>query len=97
LLLNKSNIPDKKVPKYTLNFEFNDISLMAEEEQYKQLVALLDWFTIYSKGIKVLLNMYGAEITRSITKLVQLSGQQVTPKLGGTLLVRSCAYIILIE
>jgi len=49
LILNKSNIPDKQNPKFTFNFEFDDIAFALEEQQYRELIHLADWFNFYAK------------------------------------------------
>lgn len=52
LLLNKSNVPDKKTPKYTFHFEFDEIALALEQLQYRQLMGLMDWINMYSNAEK---------------------------------------------
>lgn len=50
--MNKSNIPDKQIPKFTFNFEFDEIGLILEQLQYREVIDLMDWFKIYKNGEK---------------------------------------------
>eukprot|EP01132_Coremiostelium_polycephalum_P004812 gene4812-5998_t len=52
LLINKSIIPNKNIPAYTFNFDFDEISWFLESNQYSGIMALVDWFTILKRGEK---------------------------------------------
>lgn len=55
VVVNKSDIPDMEIPKYTLNFLFDRISFVWDEAQYRDLLELQDSFERYARGYKVLL------------------------------------------
>lgn len=50
MTINKSNTPDKQIPKYSFHFDFEDLRLAMNEAQFTQLQALLSWFDLYDKG-----------------------------------------------
>ncbi|EFA76521.1 hypothetical protein PPL_10289 [Heterostelium album PN500] len=52
LLINNSVLPNKLIPAFTFNFEFNEINLELESHQYVGIMALVEWFSILKKGEK---------------------------------------------
>ncbi|GAM25179.1 hypothetical protein SAMD00019534_083540 [Acytostelium subglobosum LB1] len=52
LIINKSVIPNKMIPAYTFNFEFSEINLELDSNQYCGIMALVEYFSILKKGEK---------------------------------------------
>ncbi|KAF2072652.1 hypothetical protein CYY_006031 [Polysphondylium violaceum] len=52
LLINKSILPNKHIPSFTFNFEFDEINFELESKQYQGIMALVDWFSLLKKGEK---------------------------------------------
>jgi len=50
LLINKSILPNKYIPSFTFNFEFDEINFELESKQYAGIMALVDWFSLLKKG-----------------------------------------------
>jgi hypothetical protein len=46
--VNKSNIPDKNIPKYALQFEFDNISLKLDKLQFHKLSDFWDFMKTFS-------------------------------------------------
>ncbi|KYQ89086.1 vacuolar protein sorting-associated protein 13 family protein [Tieghemostelium lacteum] len=50
LLINKSIVPNKLIPAYTFNFEFQEINWELEMKQYHGIIALADRISLLKKG-----------------------------------------------
>lgn len=52
MVINKSNIPDKNLPKYILYFEVDDVTIELEDGQYKSLLEFFDRVFAYQHLIQ---------------------------------------------
>jgi len=53
LRINKSNVPDADIPKYTADIHVGDISATLSESQFKDLKSFIDWMELLEKATRV--------------------------------------------
>lgn len=50
VIINKERLPNMEIPKATINFLLERVSLGLEESQFRDIIGLLNWFQLQAKG-----------------------------------------------
>jgi hypothetical protein len=53
VLLNKDEVPNMDIPKITLNFMFDRLALVLEQNQYQDAMDMIEDFALYSRSAPV--------------------------------------------
>jgi hypothetical protein len=53
VIINKERLPNMEIPKATINFLLERVSLGLEESQFRDIIGLLNWFQLQAKGRRV--------------------------------------------